>query len=89
MKKKHDRHLSSNKRDLEIAKKSQKGGPGTFWFDKEGTKGFFMWNIISKKKDLLHDKPNEKVRKKSVFFIFSQRKFRLFQVRWFVRTLSC
>ena len=34
MKKKHDRHLSSNKRDFEIAKKSQKGGPGTFWFDK-------------------------------------------------------
>ena len=32
MKKKHDRHLSSNKRDFEIAKKSQKGGPGTFWF---------------------------------------------------------
>ena len=28
-----------------------------------------MWNIISKKKDLLHDKPNEKVRKKSVFFV--------------------
>ena len=41
MKKKHDRHLSSNKRDLEIAKKSQKGGPGTFWFDKWRPEGVF------------------------------------------------
>ena len=44
MKKKHDRHLSSNKRDLEIAKKSQKGDPEHFGLISGDLRVFFMFS---------------------------------------------